>query len=748
MRKLYLIIMSMLILLAGSTTSFALENGKEAPINPFSQRGFISDWLLLGPFPKENSPAHTREGFDTDFLISLGGEKKARLNPATTIKYKGLAQFSTKLARADENGIIDFEQLLGTVDHSIAYAFSMISASEAQSVVCLFGSDDGAKVWINGEKVHEIYLGRGITAGEDTFRAQLKKGLNTILIKVEDRVRQWGFCLEMLSRQAYAKHLEKVKQKEDFNRFLQTGLVFKNRNTWNNFFTPGEFPELEWEKPYLTQKVLGEFPLHVRWFDKNAVEVKRADKPGRYGYVAEGFAANGLKIRRGGTVYCMPPNWVAWGERPSADLQYIPVDNIDRKVWLQHRQAIAEFTGRTMLLSILKQQEGAVLMSYIDALQENDNASKLLNTPLINDHDFHLKIKRKLLGVEDKWPQLKMPQKVKSQFGPVLRSGSAREAGVKPGTADNLRKLCHLWYQESGEPFITLIARNGVIILHEAFGKTAREKVTIESKSEIASITKLLTGVLFAQFLDQGLIGLDDPVGNYFPDFPVSGEKNITLRMCFTHTSGLWGHEEWGGMHNPWLENVIANLLPQLQVQKYHEYNGMGYDLAGKVMEIVSGKSIFRLMREQLFDPLQMHNTILEEDLAFGCHSNAGELARIGQMLLNKGTYGEIRFFSPETYEKILPKKLNKFYPAIKQEWGVGITWMRQQRPQSDRTPSAAGRFILSKNMFGHGSATSAILRIDPDNKLVIAQTRRRGGKFYEKYLTEMLLILEKGMRQ
>jgi hypothetical protein len=45
----------------------------------------------------------------------------------------------------------------------------------------------------------------------------------------------------------------------------------------------------------------------------------------------------------------------------------------------------------------------------------------------------------------------------------------------------------------------------------------------------------------------------------------VSSKKAITLRQCFTHTTGLYGHEEYGGLHNPWLENVIANGLDYLE---------------------------------------------------------------------------------------------------------------------------------------------------------------------------------------
>jgi CubicO group peptidase (beta-lactamase class C family) len=335
---------------------------------------------------------------------------------------------------------------------------------------------------------------------------------------------------------------------------------------------------------------------------------------------------------------------------------------------------------------------------------------------------------------------------VAGREGAVLREGTERDAGFKAGTADRLRKVCKQWFAESGEPFVVLVARRGIVILHEPFGQWTWGELTRETATEMASLTKLVTGILFAQFVDQGLIGIDDPVGRYLPDIPVSGDKVITLRQCFTHTTGLYGHAEWGGMHNPWLDNVVANGLELLQPGKVHNYNGMGYDLAGKVMEIVSGKSIFRLMRENLFDPLEMKGTVLEEDLGFSCFSTAGEFARLGQLLLNRGSYGDLQFFSPETSERLLPEPLGRYYPGIDQDWGIGITWMRQKHPDAGKNGTPEDATVLSHNVIGHGSATSAILRVDLDNDLVIAQSRRRGGKDYGKHLVQFLMAIDEGL--
>ncbi len=537
-----------------------------------------------------------------------------------------------------------------------------------------------------------------------------------------------------------------TSRQETLKDFLNCRIVPKLGNPWDYIFEPGRFPKVQWDKPHVVERALGKFPLHVRWFDGALAEVAAPKDPGRYAFYAEGKTSDGMVVRRASTVYCRPRNWFGWSERPKAHLDFIPIDGVSRRAWDKHQDAIAGFAGRMVLQSILRQQEGAVLMSYLHEMEVMEEESALTDSPIIRDHDFHLALKRKILGIEDAYPPLAMPRKTKGENTTVLHEGTEEEAGFQPGTADRLRVVCREWFEASGEPFIVLVARHGAVIVHEPFGQWTWGQLTRETATEMASLTKLVAGILFAQFVDQRLIGIDDPVGRFLPDFPVSGDKAITLRQCFTHTTGLYGHEEWDGVHNPWLDNVVANGLELLSPGKVHNYNGMGYDLAGKVMEIVSGKSIFRLMRENLFDPLEMKNTVLQEDLGFSCFSTAGEFARLGQLLLNRGSYGDLEFFSPETCAQILPKPLDQYYPDIDKDWGIGVTWMRQAHPEAGTNNVPRDATILSRNVIGHGSATSAILRVDLDNDLVIAQSRRRGGKDYGRYLARFLMTIDDGL--
>ena len=142
-----------------------------------------------------------------------------------------------------------------------------------------------------------------------------------------------------------------------------------------------------------------------------------------------------------------------------------------------------------MLLSMLRQQEGAILLSYLHEMKTSAEKSTLTDTPIIHDHDYHLALKQKILGVENEYPPLKRPRKKESNKAKVLRKGIEGKAGFKPGTAEKIRKVCQEWFEESEEPFMTLVARHGVVILHEPFGEWEWGRLTRSTPTEMASLT-------------------------------------------------------------------------------------------------------------------------------------------------------------------------------------------------------------------------------------------------------------------
>jgi len=705
--------------------------------------------LVAGSFPSPIDEEQRMTGQNINYLKNNGGEALSSFHIGQKIEYTSknneLYSATVILVKSDTNGILDFTQLFPDEDYKAAYAYTELKSDEDQLLNFLLGSDDGVKVWLNGELVFENDIARGVNPREDRFSVNVNQGINKLLIKVTQYVRGWGLIVEVLDSEKYLKIIKKEKEEEEFLEFLDCKLEVKPSFEGEINFHPGEFPKLRWNKPYLFEKFAGDVTLNIRWFDSDLNEVSVPENPGRYAYYAEGKTKNNQVIRRSRTLYCYPYDWWGWGINLEADLQSFPISSIKKEVWEKNKKNVSLFIGRMLTQSMLKQTETSVLLSYLTD-QDNISSAKI-NTPSIMDLDYHVALKKKILNLESKWPQFQKPLKDAELNSTILRSGSPEEAGVKPEAYNEIKNVCEEWFRESGVPFDVCIVHNGIVVINEAFGEDKFGKFTINTPTEMASITKLLTGVLFGQFVDQGLIKIDDPIGNYLPGFPTTGEKAITARHLFTHTSGLFGHGNFGGANNPWLDNVISLLVQKLPVGQAYYYNGAGYNLSGKVMEVISGKSVFRLMRENLFDPLEMKHTYLEEDLAYSCFSNAYDFAILGQMLLNKGTYRDIRFFSEETFDKLLPKQLSSFYPNVNNEAGIGMTWMRHYHPDAGKNGIPKDKTILSKNVIGHGSATSSILRVDLDNGLVITQSRREAGPNYYKYLTKLLSIIEENLK-
>ena len=357
-------------------------------------------------------------------------------------------------------------------------------------------------------------------------------------------------------------------------------------------------------------------------------------------------------------------------------------------------------------------------------------------------------VRNKVQGESHKYPALQMPRKTTGAPAMVIHKGTLADAGMKADTPERLRKIATEWTTANKVPNTIMIVRHGVEVFHEAFGSIDKTtSTTLDSKFGTASVTKPHAGLLLAQFIDQGLISLDDPVGKYLPDFPTAGDKVLTIRECMNHTSGLEGHGNWGGLNNPFLDNVIGCSPEMLKPGEIVQYNGMGLDLTGKIMEAVSGKSIFRLMQENFFIPLGQDHPVFC-DLGFGLECTSADLARVGQLMMNKGSYGDTVFFSPETFEKIKPLPVKNRYPALKDsDWvyGAGITTMNEYRPTAEKngtifvgTSIPQDQKVLSAQTIGHGSASGCILRVDPLNDLVVTMVRPQYGdqKIYDRYVS------------
>lgn len=490
-------------------------------------------------------------------------------------------------------------------------------------------------------------------------------------------------------------------------------------------FPPGVFPKVNWKRPGKVSNELGDFDLKVTFYDKDMQPVGSPEKTGRYGAVVEGDTPDGYHIRRYITLFCCPEDFQWWDNKIPVSIGTFKSFGINNKIWRTHQDTVDKYYSDFILRQVKNDPKSAIFLAGMSELETIRDNKAYKNNPFYRDYQWWVTFKRHQLRCENKYPLLNRPIKIQKQKATSLQKGDAALVGYNKEHIAEIRKVCQEWAEVAKEPLVTLVARKGIIIFHEAFGRTNEAKnMTLETSASMASITKLLTGCLMMQFVDQGLIDLDDPVKKYLSEFECETQTPLTIRHLFTHTNGFEGYGFWASDENPSLENCIGYYLPYLKVGKKHAYNGVGYAVAGKVMERISGKCIPYLFQENLFEPLGAQNTKVA-GTSGDAESICLDMAKVGQMLLNRGSYDQYSFFSEENYKKMLPIKLDKLVPGLEQEWGIGVVW--------------SGGNGLSKKTIGHGALSGAILLIDPTHELVIVSCRNRMGAKYTEYSSRLI---------
>src|SRR5690554_3321551 len=195
---------------------------------------------------------------------------------------------------------------------------------------------------------------------------------------------------------------------------------------------------------------------------------------------------------------------------------------------------------------------------------------------------------------------------------------------------------------------VALIARNGKIVYHKAFGMADSENNRTQKTDDIfriASQTKAITSTAVMMLWEEGKFRLDDPISKYIPEFKNPqvlnsfryadttyttrpANKEITIRHLLTHTSGLgYGmidgdermkmiYQKAGSTDLFTTEDVkIGEVIKKLAALPLHHNPGekytysMGIDVLGYLIEIVSGMPFDQFLKERLFDPLGMDDT-------------------------------------------------------------------------------------------------------------------------------------------
>lgn len=328
-----------------------------------------------------------------------------------------------------------------------------------------------------------------------------------------------------------------------------------------------------------------------------------------------------------------------------------------------------------------------------------------------------------------------------------------------------------------------LISRHGKVVMYENLGHADIEEgepVTEETLFRIYSMTKPIVGVAMMMLYEEGIYSLSDPISMHIPEFDwlqvyagVDADGNIlledpdrepTIHDLMQHTAGftygIFGDTAVERMYRekqiPYYDDSLQEMIDKLADMPllYHPGERMVYsiavDIQGYLIEKWTGQTVGEYLRERLFEPLGMDQTMawVPPDKASllaniythdegtrtrfdgpfatnhyrapGGFSGGGQLIstaddywRFTQMILNGGEFNGTRFLAPNTVAMMHADRLKVPAEVPYRGVGFGLNFAVVSRPNEVMYPVSDGEFFW-------GGLATTLFWIDPKEDLIV----------------------------
>jgi len=168
-----------------------------------------------------------------------------------------------------------------------------------------------------------------------------------------------------------------------------------------------------------------------------------------------------------------------------------------------------------------------------------------------------------------------------------------------------------------------LIAKEGKIVRAEGFGLANVElqvPVKPETIFQSGSVGKQFTATAVMMLVEEGKVGLDDPLTKYFPDAPASW-KDVTVRELLSHTAGFGDYPKDFNFRKDWAEDELLKLVEGMPLAyapgTSWKYSNLGFLTLGILIHRVTGEFYGDFLQQRIFQPLGMISTriISEPDI-------------------------------------------------------------------------------------------------------------------------------------
>ncbi len=335
--------------------------------------------------------------------------------------------------------------------------------------------------------------------------------------------------------------------------------------------------------------------------------------------------------------------------------------------------------------------------------------------------------------------------------GLPVRAPSA--VGMSGDRLDVIDRVVARGIAEGGYPGASIVVgRQGYSVYQKGFGRldwtesSARVSPS-ESIYDLASLTKVIATTTAAMILfDEKRLRLDAPVSAYIPEFRGGLKDRVTVRHLLTHRSGLAaGRTLWRAGSPAAARKLVIESAVHCAPGACYEYSDLGADMLGFVVEAAAGEPMDAFLQKRVYGPLGMRQTgfrpadslkrviapteiapprgyrirgEVHDENAFalggvaghaGLFSSATDLSVFAQMMLNGGTYGDVRIVSDSTVRLFTTRSAGTRALGWDTADGQG----------------GSGQF-LSSRAYGHTGFTGTSIWIDPEREMfVILLTNR-----------------------
>ena len=310
-----------------------------------------------------------------------------------------------------------------------------------------------------------------------------------------------------------------------------------------------------------------------------------------------------------------------------------------------------------------------------------------------------------------------------------------------------------------------LIAHDGAVLAHEAVGEAVRYAgrdgtllppgrrvpAGLDTLWDIASITKMFTAVVVLGLVEEGRLDLDEPVERWFPEYDTEAKRGTTLRMLLTHVGGyLPGRPVW--RESPYVgqrRQLLLSAEPVRPPGTGFQYSDIGYQTAGFLAELVTGRRLEALVEERVTRPLGLADTGFNPSVTLlpriaaaeerddletgvirgrvhdenanglggvaghaGLFSTAADLFRFGELLRHDGTLDGVTVLKPAS---VAAMRTDQLPPSLDHPHGQGVGARVNDR-----------KFMGSLTGFGHTGFTGTSVVVDPARRLTVVLLTNR----------------------